>query len=788
MEKQLCRKAVGFIIALGFSLSCNLDAAIDWGKEGVAAGAPVANILQITPGDPDDSNAEVQDWIPCWGVNPWSYDGQWIVYQSQIGDGELGWDENEICIIRPDGTGYQRLTENDTCDSHGNFTPDGTKIVFQRYLISEEDAHIWIMDVDGSEQFDLTLVHGGPVTGGCETKPMVSPDGTKIAFRTCDKDIWVMDIDGENTVLVSEDLSNCGKHSWSPDSEWVLFNAWMYGYSRIFKVRPNGDDLTMLSDEDASNFCENWAAWSPDGEWISYHRRDNSVEPVTSEIWIMRPDGTDKQVLVSGITDGMEGEEWACGPHSWSPDSEWVTFKRYIEGDPSESHIFIINVATGETIQLTEGCYDRRMYWSPTGDQILFKEKGSDNARDGGIYDWDLLVINLGLDEIASLSGGSSTGCFIATAAFGSPLERHVQVLREFRNKYLLTSAAGRAFVKWYYRHSPRYAAAIAQNEVLKAVTRTALAPLYGVALLAVKGLIPYVMAGLALLLLAFRKRAARAAAVVLAIGVIMGFSCNSFAADANHFDVSPGDRYTVIVPTTHTIGHNKFAADIFYSYADRPLEGELGGTKMDVVKEQHLLQAAVTLGICEVQQVSIVVPYIVEQSSDFPDTESDGFGDLSVIYKYRFPSESAVKFAIAPYMQFDTGDNNIYLKGGSTAFGIRGILDSPIGENALWTVNMGYAYQSREVLDNLDINHSILFGTGLVLKIPDTSCYFAAEVYGRSEDPFSFDSDTTPVEGLLSYGYAAENVTFTLGGGAGIVDGYGASNWRVFAGIRLRM
>lgn len=88
MEKQLCRKAVGFIIALGFSLSCNLDAAIDWGKEGVAAGAPVANILQITPGDPDDSNAEVQDWIPCWGVNPWSYDGQWIVYQSQIGDGE----------------------------------------------------------------------------------------------------------------------------------------------------------------------------------------------------------------------------------------------------------------------------------------------------------------------------------------------------------------------------------------------------------------------------------------------------------------------------------------------------------------------------------------------------------------------------------------------------------------------------------------------------------------------------------------------------------------------------
>ena len=42
------------------------------------------------------------------------------------------------------------------------------------------------MNRDGSNQQSLTQVHGGPVVaGGCEQKPMVSPDGTKIAFRAC---------------------------------------------------------------------------------------------------------------------------------------------------------------------------------------------------------------------------------------------------------------------------------------------------------------------------------------------------------------------------------------------------------------------------------------------------------------------------------------------------------------------------------------------------------------------------------------------------------------------------
>jgi len=69
-------------------------------------------------------------------------------------------------------------------------------------------------------------------------------------------------------------------------------------------------------------------------------------------------------------------------------------------------------------------------------------------------------------------------GCFIATAAFGSPFERHVVTLRRFRDEYLLKSSPGRTFVRLYYRYSPPLAAIIADSPVLRAIVRVHLVPL----------------------------------------------------------------------------------------------------------------------------------------------------------------------------------------------------------------------------------------------------------------------------------------------------------------------
>jgi len=71
-----------------------------------------------------------------------------------------------------------------------------------------------------------------------------------------------------------------------------------------------------------------------------------------------------------------------------------------------------------------------------------------------------------------------SEGCFIATAAYGFYSAPQVQALRDFRDRFLLTNAPGRAFVAWYYHYGPRGAHFLNLHPCLKAPVRLALLPL----------------------------------------------------------------------------------------------------------------------------------------------------------------------------------------------------------------------------------------------------------------------------------------------------------------------
>lgn len=69
------------------------------------------------------------------------------------------------------------------------------------------------------------------------------------------------------------------------------------------------------------------------------------------------------------------------------------------------------------------------------------------------------------------------SACFIATAAYDSPMATEVVVLREYRNRYLQNTILGKMFVDLYYHISPPIAKTISKSKVLKTITKLLLKP-----------------------------------------------------------------------------------------------------------------------------------------------------------------------------------------------------------------------------------------------------------------------------------------------------------------------
>jgi hypothetical protein len=132
----------------------------------------------------------------------------------------------------------------------------------------------------------------------------------------------------------------------------------------------------------------------------------------------------------------------------------------YVDGNVVEHKPVPVALAPGET-------------YSDTFDAVISCTAGSDTIM--VCADNFSVVDELNEDNNCLENEWQCHGCFIATAAYGTPLHEDLDVLRDFRDVYLMTNQIGRAFTDIYYSTSPPIADVIRDNEGLRTIVRKGL-------------------------------------------------------------------------------------------------------------------------------------------------------------------------------------------------------------------------------------------------------------------------------------------------------------------------
>ena len=266
-----------------------------------------------------------------------SPDGQHIVFSEQTSGDRLDFESSEIVIMNADGTGYQRLTENDYMDEAPSWTPDGDIVFISTMgdvhgtdlyimnvngLVTEQltdtpdtsesdpdvgaekivytrDYQIWVMNRDGSNPHPITDPPnaGQPVEDNYpvgDYDPELSTDEERVAFERivglgghefsghviADMDIYVVGIDGGEPEELSHNDVIDALPKWSYDDSRIIFVHVTDDVADIFDVfymSATGQERTKISGSDPIDFVEMSAEWYPGS-------RTTAIITVTLEI------------------------------------------------------------------------------------------------------------------------------------------------------------------------------------------------------------------------------------------------------------------------------------------------------------------------------------------------------------------------------------------------------------------------------------------------------------------------------------------------------------------------
>ncbi len=208
----------------------------------------------------------------------------------------------------------------------------------------------------------------------------------------------------------------------------------------------------------------------------SYHYTQGATVTVLGNIGNLAKDGYNFAGW-NTLADGS-GTNYATGATFNMGTSNIILYARWTE-QPAYTVTFNSNGGSVVPSQNIEHGAVATEPAAPTKEGYSFIGWYTDASLENA-YDFSTSV-TANITLYAKWTAGEPDECFIATAAYGSKLAPGVTILRQFRDKKLLTSIPGQTFVSCYYRVSPPIAEYIANNSFLKVLIRALLLPVIAV-------------------------------------------------------------------------------------------------------------------------------------------------------------------------------------------------------------------------------------------------------------------------------------------------------------------